>query len=277
MRAFRHPARARFMIATRTEREIGLLRQANQIVALVHEALAEKVLPGVSTGELDALAEEIIRDNGAEPAFKGYHGFPASTCISVDEVVVHGIPGSRRLKEGQIVSIDVGTRFKGYYGDAAVSHACGEIDAERQRLLEVTDLALSRAIRTARTGAYIRDVAVAVQRTVEDAGFHVVRDYVGHGIGTEMHMEPQVPNFDTGRSGPRLKAGMLLAIEPMVNVGTHEVMTLEDGWTVVTVDGKPSAHFEHSIVVRDGGGEILSMPGALVWGQRTDTAAGRTA
>ena len=256
------------MTAIRKDWEIELLRKANQIVAAVHAALAKLVRPGITTQELDAAAEEIIQLHGATPAFKGYMGYPAATCISVDEVVVHGIPGNRVLKAGQIVSIDVGTCYKGYYGDAAVSVPCGELDADRQRLLDVTDLALSRGIRAARTGNHVRDIGVAVQETAREAGFSVVEQFVGHGIGTRMHEKPQIPNFDTGHRGVKLKAGMVVAIEPMVNLGVKEVRVLEDGWTAVTADGKPSAHFEHSVVVRDHGGEILSGTDRYVWGRR---------
>lgn len=256
------------MTVIRSEREIELLRQANQIVARVHDAMTEMVKPGISTRELDTAAEAIIRESGATPAFKGYHGFPASTCISVEEEVVHGIPGERVLQEGEIVSIDVGTCYQGYYGDAALSHACGKVDADRQRLLDITDLALANAIRAACAGNYLRDIGRAVEQTCRPKGYGVVRDFVGHGIGTQMHEPPQVANFDTGVRGPRLKTGMVIAIEPMINMGTHKVRVLDDGWTAVTADGKPSAHFEHSIVVREDGGEILSASEKYPWGVR---------
>lgn len=256
------------MIAIRTSREIGLLRDANQIVAEVLTALAEMVRPGVTTGELDAAAEAMMLQRKARPAFKGYHGYPASTCISVDEVVVHGIPGKRVLEPGQVVSMDVGVQYRGYYGDAAVTVPCGEIDEDRRRLLETTDWALSEAVRAAREGNFVRDIGRAVQQVCEAQGYGVVRDFVGHGIGTEMHEAPQVPNFDVGGAGPRLKAGMVVAIEPMVNMGGYQVKVLADGWTAVTVDGKPSAHFEHSVVVRESGGEILSGAAWPVWGRR---------
>ncbi len=255
------------MIAIRSEREIDLLRRANQIVAEVHVALDAMVRPGITTRELDAVAEEIILASGGTPAFKGYRGYPAATCVSIEEVVVHGIPGDRKVKRGEIVSIDVGVCYKGYYGDAARSVACGPTDKKRKRLLETTDLALSRAIRAARAGNYLRDIGRAVERTCRAERFSVVRDFVGHGIGTEMHEEPQIANFDTGDRGPRLRTGMVLAIEPMVNMGTERVKVLRDRWTAVTADGKPSAHFEHSVVVREDGGEILSASDACVWGQ----------
>lgn len=255
------------MIAVRSEREIGILREANQIVAQVHTMLAGMLAPGITTRELDAAAEAFIRGQGAEPAFLGYHGYPASTCISVEDVVVHGIPGNRALREGEIVSIDVGTCYRGYFGDAAVTLPVGEIDAARAQLLAVTDLALSRAIKAARAGGYLRDIGAAIEDTCRPYGYGIVRDYVGHGIGTSMHEEPQVPNFVSNERGPRLKPGMVLAIEPMINEGTCNVRVLKDGWTVVTADGKPSAHFEHSIVVREDGGEILSGSPLLVWGR----------
>ena len=255
------------MIAVRNEEEIALLRENNQIVAQVHTMLAAMVRPGISTHELDVAAEACIRDHGAEPAFLGYHGYPACTCISVEDVVVHGIPDDRVLHEGEIVSIDVGTRYKGYHGDAAVTLPVGEIDDARKQLLSVTDRALSMAIKAARTGNHLRDLAVAIEKVCKPHGYGIVRDFVGHGIGQQMHEEPQIPNFVTREKGPRLKEGMVLAIEPMVNAGTYDVRVLKDGWTVVTADGKPSAHFEHSVVVRPDGGEILSGSPFLVWGR----------
>ncbi|MBN2309669.1 MAG: type I methionyl aminopeptidase [Candidatus Hydrogenedentes bacterium] len=258
------------MIAIRTEHEIGLLREANQIVAEALVTLAAMVAPGVTTAELDAAGEEVIRKAGATPSFLGYHGYPRATCISADEVIVHGIPGNRRLKDGEIVSIDVGACFEGYHGDAAVTVACGDVDETRQRLMAATDCALARGIAAARAGSYLVEVSRAVQQAVKAAGFSVVRAFVGHGIGTELHEEPQIPNFDTGSRGPLLKPGMVLAIEPMVNAGTSKVNVLRDGWTAVTADRKPSAHFEHSIVVRDGEADILSGTPRLVWGHGSE-------
>ena len=255
------------MIAIRTEREIAILRKANEIVADVLATLADHVAPGVTTGELDAMAERMIREQGAIPTFLGYRGYPAATCISVDDVVVHGIPGPRALKEGEIVSIDVGTFYDGYCGDAALTVACGVVDDERQRLMAATDLALARGIRAAAAGNCLQDVARAIEEVCVKGGFGVVRSFVGHGIGTSMHEDPQVPNFVTRDRGPKLKVGMVLAIEPMVNAGTHEVYVLDDQWTAVTADGRPSAHFEHSIVVREHGGEILSMTPKRTWGR----------
>jgi len=261
------------MITIRSEREIDILREANQIVAQVHETIAEALEPGMTTADIDAITERIIGDAGAKPAFKGYHGFPAATCVSVEEVVVHGIPGERKIRAGEVVSVDVGVIHRGYFGDAAVTLACGAIDDDRQRLLDTTDLALSRAIRAAKAGNYLRDIARAVEDTCKAEGFGVVEDFVGHGIGHEMHLDPQVPNFDTGRKGARLREGMVIAIEPMITMGTHKVKVLQDNWTAVTADGLPAAHFEHSVVVREDGGEILSKSDKLVWGQRPEVAA----
>jgi len=256
------------MISVRSEREIGLLREANQIVARVHDTLRAMIRPGVTTADLDVAAEKIILEAGARPAFKGYHGYPAATCISVEEVIVHGIPGDRVLRDGEIVSIDVGVEYKGYFGDAAVSWPCGPVDAARRKLLETTDRALAKAIAAAAAGNYLSDIGRAIESVCNPMKYGIVRDFVGHGIGTAMHEEPQIPNFDTGSRGPRLKAGMVLAIEPMVNMGTEKVKVLKDGWTAVTADGKPSAHFEHSVVVREGGGEILSDSKINVWGRQ---------
>ncbi len=256
------------MVVIRSEWEIELLRTANQIVADVLATLAEYVRPGITTKELDIIAEEMIRDRGAVPAFKGYRGYPAATCISVAEEVVHGITGKRMLKEGEFVSIDVGTCYCGYYGDAAITVPCGEIDENRRRLIEATDLALSRAIAVAREGNTVNDIGTVIEKTCKEYGFSVVRDFVGHGIGTEMHEPLQIPNFDTGKPGIKLRSGMVLAIEPMVNMGSSAVRVLEDGWTAITVDRLPSAHFEHSVVVRKDKAEILSFTDKLVWGQR---------
>jgi len=254
------------VIALRTEREIEILRKANQIVADVLVAIAEKVTPGVTTAQLDALGERLIREKGGIPSFLGYRGYPNATCISVDEVIVHGIPGPRRIEEGQIVSIDVGVLYQGYHGDAALTVPCGKVDPLRERLMKATDAALAAAIKTARAGVYLQDVSRAIQRVAEAAGFSVVRVFVGHGIGTQMHEDPQVPNFVVGNKGPKLKPGMILAIEPMVNAGTYDVKVLKDTWTAVTADGKPSAHFEHSIAVREGPADVLSASAIKPWG-----------
>jgi methionyl aminopeptidase len=246
------------MIIIKSPREIGQLKKSNAIVAEVFEKLKGMIIPGVTTKELDQAAEEYILLKGARPAFKGYKGFPATLCISVNEEVVHGIPGPRQLKEGDIVSLDVGVNLSGYFGDAAVTLPVGEVDPEAKRLLEVTEKALSIGIERAMVGNRLFDISYAIQRWVESHGFSVVRDFVGHGIGRDLHEEPQVPNFGAPHQGPRLEKGMVIALEPMVNEGTYEVRVLSDGWTVVTRDGKRSAHFEHTIAVSDDRAEILS-------------------
>lgn len=260
------------MIVLRSEKEIARLREANHIVAEVLATLAEKVEPDITTEELDNLADKLIRKLGGTPSFWGYHHYPKRTCISVDEEIIHGIPGKRRIREGQIVGIDVGVLYKGYYGDAAVTVPCGEVDPLRQQLLEVADRALARGIAQARAGNHLEDISRAIQTTAEEVGFSVVRNFVGHGIGRKMHEEPQIPNFVTGDPGPMLRPGMVLAIEPMVNAGTSDVTVLEDGWTAVTADGMPSAHFEHSIVVREGEADILSLTPRLAWGRLAQLA-----
>jgi methionyl aminopeptidase len=223
--------------------------------------LAGEVRPGVTTAELDRIAESFIRDHGGRPAFKGYRGFPASICPSVNEEVVHAIPGGTPLKDGDIIGIDVGVEKDGYYGDAAVTLPVGEVTDEANRLLEVASQALLHGIAQAKPGNRVGDISHAIQTHAERYGFSVVRTLVGHGIGREMHEEPQVPNFGPPARGPRLMTGQVLAIEPMINVGTHEVVVQPDGWTVVTRDGSLSAHFEHTVAVGENGPEILSDPG----------------
>jgi len=246
------------MIIIRSPREIEQIRKANVVVAEVLERLKTLVVPGVTTDELDGISEEIILSKGAVPAFKGYRGYPKTLCVSINEEVVHGIPNKRKLKEGDIVSIDVGTNLHGYFGDAAITLPVGEVNPEAKRLLEVTKKALSIGIGMAKVGNRLFDISYAVQAWVESNGFSVVRDFVGHGIGKSLHEDPQIPNFGSPHQGPRLEKGMIFALEPMVNEGTYEVRVLEDGWTVVTADGKPSAHFEHTIAITDGEAEILS-------------------
>jgi len=248
------------MILKKSERELAYMRDAGRVVALTLKELEKAIRPGVTTGELDAIAEAFIRRQGAEPAFKGLYGFPATICASVNEEVVHGIPGTRRLQEGDIISIDVGTMLNGYCGDGAATFPVGSVSQEAVQLLWVTEEALKRGVAQAVAGNRLSDISHAIQRWVEEHGFSVVRDFVGHGIGRQMHEEPQVPNFGPPGRGPRLETGMTLAIEPMVNAGTHEVRVLEDNWTVVTRDGKLSAHFEHTVAVRDGVAEILTRP-----------------
>jgi methionyl aminopeptidase len=246
------------MIVLKSERELAYMKDAGRIVAETHGELKKAVAPGVTTKELDQIAEEYITKKGAVPAFKGYHGFPATICASINEEVVHGIPGLRALKSGDIISIDVGAVINGYYGDAAVTLPVGEISESAAHLLEVTEQCLYKGIEQVKVDNRLTDISHAIQNYVESNGFSVVRDFVGHGIGTRMHEEPQVPNFGMPGRGPRLKPGMCLAIEPMVNMGSYEVETLLDNWTVVTKDKQLSAHFEHSVAVTEKGPLILT-------------------
>lgn len=247
------------MIALRTQREFELIRESCKVVGAAHQALRGLVRPGVSTGELDAVAEQAVLEAGAEPAFKGYHGYPATACISVNEVVVHGIPGERVLESGDIVSIDIGAKLKGYYGDQAITFPVGEVVEEVAHLLKVTRDSLFKGIGGARAGGRLEDISGAVQACIEENGFSVVRQFVGHGIGRKLHEDPPVPNYVPVDRNPRLRAGMVLAIEPMVNLGRPEVGVAEDGWTASATDGQPSAHFEHVVAVTDGEPEILTM------------------
>jgi methionyl aminopeptidase len=246
------------MIILKSDKEIAYMRDAGRIVAGALAEIKKAVAPEVTTGQIDQIAEDFIRKAGATPAFKGYHGFPGTICSSVNEEVVHGIPGLRLLKSGDTVSIDVGAVINGYNGDAAITLPVGEIDAEVQRLLDVTEQSLNQGIEKATPDHRLTDISHAIQSYAEAYGYSVVRDYVGHGIGRNMHEDPQVPNFGIPSRGPRLKPGMTLAIEPMINMGTYEVETLSDGWTVVTRDRKRSAHFEHTIVITPQGPEILT-------------------
>jgi len=248
------------MINLRTKEEIEKLRRSNRLVAQALLKVREAIRPGVRTAELDRIAEETIRRGGGRPAFKGYRGYPANLCVSVNEEVVHGIPGPRRLEEGDIVSLDLGVLMDGYYGDAAITVPVGEVSEEAKKLIEVTEEALHKGIEKARVGNRLYDISHAIQSWVESFGFSVVRDFVGHGIGRQLHEEPQVPNFGPPNQGPRLMVGLVLAIEPMVNAGGWQVRVREDGWTVVTADGSLSAHFEHTIAITEDGPDILSLP-----------------
>lgn len=246
------------MITRKSTRELGYMREAGRVVAGTLRELERAIRPGITTRELDVIAEDFIRKQGAKPAFKGLYGFPASICASVNEEVVHGIPGLRELKNGDIISIDIGAEINGYFGDGAATFPVGTVSPEVLELLRVTREALYAGIEKARPGNRLTDISHAVQSVAEAHHFGVVRDYVGHGIGRKMHEEPQVPNYGSPGRGPRLEPGMTLAIEPMINLGTHEVETLSDRWTVVTRDHKPSAHFEHTIAITDGPAEILT-------------------
>lgn len=250
------------MIVRKSRAELRKMRQANALVADVLGELQALVAPGVTCRELDALAERRVRAAGAIPAFKGYQGFPATICASVNEAVVHGIPSARVLAEGDIVSLDMGVVLDGYYGDAALTVGVGAISEAAAGLLRVTREALERAIEHVRIGGRVSDLGHAVQQHVETRGFSVVREFVGHGIGTSLHEEPQIPNYGEPRCGPRLEEGMVLAIEPMVNAGLPAVRVLDDGWTVVTSDGSLSAHFEHTVAVLPEGPCVLSRPAA---------------
>ncbi|MFA5085425.1 MAG: type I methionyl aminopeptidase [Candidatus Omnitrophota bacterium] len=246
------------MIVLRSNEEIGQIRRAGLIVALVLNRLRACAKPGVETRELDRIAlEEIFKNNGL-PAFKNYKGYPASICVSVNEEVVHGIPSARKLKDGDIVSMDVGVKTGNFFADAAITVGVGRISEKARRLMEVTEESLYRGIENARQGKRLSDISANVQGCVEANGFSVVRSFVGHGIGEKIHEEPEIPNFGRPGRGPRLEQGMILAIEPMVNEGSHEVEILADGWTAVTRDRKLSAHFEHTVAVRDGSAEILT-------------------
>ena len=247
------------MIALRSKREIAKLKAANQMVAEVLQLVKRKICPGVSTGALDKIAEAEIIKQGARPAFKGYAGFPATLCTSINYEIVHGIPSKKRkLKDGDIISIDVGVYRDGYYGDAALTVPVGTVSPEAARLIQVTEKALGKAIECAYPGERLYTLSYSVQKYAEGHGYSVVRDFVGHGIGTELHEPPQIPNYGKPGTGLILKAGMVLAIEPMINQGGYAIQVLEDGWTAVTKDRKLSAHFEHTIVITTTGPEILS-------------------
>ncbi len=239
--------------------EIEVMREAGRITASALRVVGEAVVPGVTTAQLDEIAAEHIRKEGGKPAFLGYRGFPATLCVSVNDEVVHGIPGKRRLREGDIVSVDCGVVVDGYYGDAAMTFPVGRVSDEARRLMDVTRDALDAAIARCRPGMRLGDVGNAVQTVVERAGFSVVREYVGHGIGRSMHEEPQVPNFGRAGTGMTLRPGTVLAIEPMVNAGGYAVRSLDDGWTVVTADGSLSAHFEHTVAITEDGPSILTL------------------
>ena len=246
------------MVHIRTEREIQLIASSCQIVADTLDMLTDHVKPGAKINELDRLAEEFIISKGARPAFKGYMGFPATLCVSVDDEVVHGIPSDRFLEEGQIVGIDCGAEKEGYYGDHARTFPIGKISESRQKLMDITRDCLLRGISEAKPGNYVSDIGYAIQSLAESNGYSVVRELVGHGIGSSLHEEPQIPNYGNPKQGHRLAEGMCIAIEPMINMGKKEVKTDSDGWTIRTIDGEVSAHFEHTIAITSDGPKILS-------------------
>lgn len=248
------------MIVLKTGRELKIMREACRISATALKLIGNAVEPGVTTGELDRMAEEYIRSEGAKPNFKNYHGYPATACISINNEVIHGIPSkSRKLMPGDIVSVDLGAEFDGYHGDNAATFACGDISDEAKRLMDATQQSLYEGIAAARSGGRIGDIGHAVQSYIEARGYSVVRQFVGHGIGTQLHEAPEVPNFGTPGRGIRLMPGMTLAIEPMVNIGSPDVKVLPDGWTVLTRDGSLSAHFEHTVVITPEGPQILTV------------------
>jgi methionyl aminopeptidase len=247
------------MIIIKNASELDAMRRVNQMTARLRDRLAEMVCPGVTTKELDTFAREMIREMGGVSAFYGYHGYPGQVCVSINDEVVHGIPGNRVIRDGDIVSIDQGIRYDGFIGDTAITVAAGQISEENQRLLDVTKASLEAGIAMAVEGNRLGDLSYAIQKVVEDAGFTVVRDFVGHGIGRDMHEDPQIPNFGKPGRGPILKAGMTLAIEPMVNIGGAKVKVLDDNWTAATKDGSNSAHFEHTVAVGKAEPEILTL------------------
>ena len=248
------------MIIKKTAREIELMRIAGEIVALAHQEVKKHIAPGVSTLELDQIAERVIRENGATPSFKGYGGFPGSICASINDVVVHGIPkASTILKAGDIISIDIGACYKGYHGDSAWTYPVGEISEADQRLMDVTLNALYKGLEQAKPHNRLSDISAAIGNYAKSFGYGVVRDLVGHGIGTALHEDPQIPNFKQLRRGMKLMPGMTLAIEPMINAGTWEVCWLDDDWTVVSEDGSLSAHYENTVLITDGDPEILTL------------------
>lgn len=247
------------MIILKTKREIEIMRKAGRLVAQSHELVRKNIKPGVTTKELDRLVEEFLRSQNAIPTFKGYGGFPFSICASVNEEVVHGFPSDRKLLEGDIVSIDIGATFEGYVGDSAKTFYVGEVGDEKRRLVEATKQSFYEGIKFAKTTYRLSDISHAIQQYAESQGFSVVRDYVGHGVGKNMHESPQIPNFGKPGKGPRLQEGMVLAIEPMINAGTYNVKVLDNDWTVVTVDGRPSAHYEHTVAITDGEPQLLTV------------------
>ncbi|MCY8232413.1 type I methionyl aminopeptidase [Priestia filamentosa] len=246
------------MIICKTPRELEIMREAGRIVALTHQELQKHIKPGITTKELDRIAEKIIRQHDAEPSFKGYNGFTGSICASVNEELVHGIPGDRKLNDGDIISIDIGAYYNGYHGDSAWTYAVGSVSDEAEKLLKVTEESLYKGLEKAIPGDRLSNISHAIQTYVEEHGFSVVREYVGHGVGQDLHEDPQIPHYGPPNKGPRLRPGMVLAIEPMVNAGSRYVKTLADGWTVVTQDKKYCAHFEHTIAIVEDGYEILT-------------------
>ncbi|MCA1012842.1 type I methionyl aminopeptidase [Halobacillus halophilus] len=246
------------MINCKTPRELDIMREAGRIVALTHQEMERNIRPGITTGELDKIADDFIRSMDAIPSFKGYNGFRGSICTSVNEELVHGIPGDRVLDEGDIISIDIGAKYQGYHGDSAWTYPVGTVDDETLDLLKVTETSLFKGLDEAKPGERLSNISHAIQSYAESKGFSIVREYVGHGVGRKLHEAPQIPHYGPPNKGPRLKPGMVLAVEPMVNAGSRYVKTLPDRWTVVTKDGKMCAHFEHTIAITEEGYEVLT-------------------
>lgn len=246
-------------ISIKSQREIELMREAGRLLAITHEEMKKAIKPGISTYEIDKLAEEVIRSYGCIPNFLNYNGFPASVCISINDEVIHGIPSKDRIiQEGDIVSLDAGLIYKGYHSDAARTYGVGAIDSKAQLLIDVTKESFFEALKVCRAGNHIQDIGWAVYNHVTKHGFTAVEDFVGHGIGTNLHEGPEVPNFPTGRKGPKLRPGMTIAIEPMINAGSCDVLWMDDDWTIVTADGELSAHYENTVLITEGEPEILS-------------------
>lgn len=246
------------MITSKSKREIELMRKAGEIVALAHQAVAEAIKPGITTGELDRIVEKVIRDHQATPSFKGYNGFPAAICASVNEVLVHGFPSKYALKEGDIISVDIGACYKGYHGDSAWTYAVGEVSEEAKHLMEVTKQSLYEGLKMVKAGVHLSDISNTIGEYVYSYGYSVPYEYTGHGIGANLHEDPAIPNYGPKGKGPILKAGMTLAIEPMVHRGKPFTKVLDDDWTVVTKDGSLAAHYEHTVLVTEEGYEILT-------------------
>ena len=246
------------MISIKSSKEVDLLRVAGEITGSTHNYLKPFIKPGITTMELDKLAEEYILSRGATPSFKGYDGFPGTVCASINNEVVHGIPNGRTLKEGDIITLDIGACWKGYHGDSAWTYAVGEISDKKKYLLEHTEKSLFKGLEAIHDGCHVGDIGYAVSKYAKEHGLGVVRELVGHGVGTDVHEEPDVPNYGARGTGPVLKEGMVIAVEPMLNLGSRKVYILEDGWTIITADGKPSAHFEHTVLVTKDGYEILT-------------------
>ena len=249
------------MISIKTKEEIALMKKAGEIVYLTHKHLIPYIKEGITTKELDNLAETFILNAGATPSFKNYNGYPASICTSINEEVVHGIPSNRKLKNGDIISIDIGACYNGYHGDSAWSYKVGHISSEKEYLLKHTENALYEGLKQVKEGNYLNDIGTSIEKYAKSHNLGIVRELVGHGVGKKLHEEPDVPNYNIKKKGPLLKEGMTIAIEPMLNLGTHKVYILDDDWTIVTGDNKPSAHFEHTVVVTKDGYEILTKKG----------------